>query len=121
MVDEYLDKFPLVCLGAREDLVAQRLQFLHSGQGGLGPLEDLPKATTGLIRQMSTHILKLRSLGRLGKHKALVRHFCSFLTHFKWDISSWVFFVSSLQTHKTQAEFSDIDLGFSFHGHLGRC
>lgn len=40
-VPSCLDKFPLVCLGAREDLVAQRLQFLHSGQGGLGPLEDL--------------------------------------------------------------------------------
>lgn len=36
-----LDKFPLVCLGVLGDLVVQHLQFLHVGQGVLGPLGDL--------------------------------------------------------------------------------
>lgn len=40
-VPSCLDKFPLVCLGALEDLVVQHLQSLHSGQGALGPLEHL--------------------------------------------------------------------------------
>lgn len=40
-VPSCLDNFPLVCLGALEDLVIQHLQSLHSGQGALGPLEHL--------------------------------------------------------------------------------
>lgn len=40
-VPSCLDKFPLVCLGALEDLVIQHLQSLHSSQGVLGPLEHL--------------------------------------------------------------------------------
>ena len=61
MVHSYLDKFPLVCLGALEDLVIQHLQSPHSSQGVLGPLEHLTKVTTDVIRQMYTHILKLRN------------------------------------------------------------
>lgn len=40
-VPSCLDRFPLVCLGALEDLVVQHLQSLHSGQGALGPPEHL--------------------------------------------------------------------------------
>lgn len=45
-VDSYLDRFPLVDLGARGGRGTQQPLFLHSGQGVLDPPEDLPKRMT---------------------------------------------------------------------------